>query len=253
MTQMAQGLRFTEVTQRRQRLEEIVLKAMINHADSREAAEQEIWEIVRKSLPLTWELLEPGRWYQDPIRILVDHVHSDARYANSIIAERAATDPKEPIPGMKPGSPRELQARADNITWLDERARKASPLQRRASMAAEAWSQRREAERVEWQKEQDELDRKRCEASYQNWMRRHGYEEIDGKPVKITAPFYIQVNHKPFWTVCVNEARGWIDRTEHEARFMELVISGVPDDGRPIEYYRRPEEIDALWKRAEAF
>jgi hypothetical protein len=30
------------------------------------------------------------------------------------------------------------------------------------------------------------------------------------------------------------------------------VISGVPDDGRPIDFYRRPDEIDALWKQAEA-
>jgi hypothetical protein len=245
MTRTAEAFQTAGVKTTRQRLEEITLRAMIKHASSREAAEKEIWEAVRKSHALTLELLES--WRHTPINILIDRVKMDAMTIGYCIA----ADRNAPVIGFKPNSARELRERSEYNAYLDAEIAKSTPLQRRAAMVAQAWSQREEAERVEWQREQDELDRKRCEASYQNWMRRNGYEEIDGKPVKITVPFYVQVNHKPFWTVTVNEARGWIDRTSQEARFMELVIAGVPDDGRPIEYYRRPEEIDDLWKRAE--
>jgi hypothetical protein len=33
-------------------------------------------------------------------------------------------------------------------------------------------------------------------------------------------------------------------------RFVDLLLSGVPLDDRPIGHYRRPEEINALWDKA---
>lgn len=246
MTRMAEALQAPEVKPARRRLEEIALKAMVRNASSKDAAAREIWETVRKSQTLTLALLEKVK--DGPIDWLMRDVQTKA----SMLHGDMTADKDEPVPGMKPNTRFEIAERHSRNAQIAANIRESTPLRRRAAMVAQAWSQREEAERVEWQREQDALDRKRSEASYKTWLRRNGYEEIDGKPVKITAPFYIQVNHKPFWTVCVNEARGWIDRTEHEARFMELVISGVPDDGRPIEHYRRPDEIDALWKQAEA-
>jgi hypothetical protein len=58
------------------------------------------------------------------------------------------------------------------------------------------------------------------------------------------------INGEPFWQVSTLLARQWQIRRERGARFVDLVLSGVPEDDRPIGHYRRPEEINALWDQA---
>lgn len=55
------------------------------------------------------------------------------------------------------------------------------------------------------------------------------------------------INNRPFWEVSTFDARQWQRRTASGAKFIDLVLSGVPEDDRPIGHYRRPEEINALW------
>lgn len=58
------------------------------------------------------------------------------------------------------------------------------------------------------------------------------------------------IEDKPFWEVSTREARQWQRRWHHRGLFLDLLLSGVPEDDRPIMHYRRPEEVDALWDQA---
>lgn len=58
------------------------------------------------------------------------------------------------------------------------------------------------------------------------------------------------IEDRPFWEVSTREARSWQRRWHHRGLFLDLLLTGVPEDDRPIMHYRRPDEIDALWDRA---
>jgi hypothetical protein len=58
------------------------------------------------------------------------------------------------------------------------------------------------------------------------------------------------IDNQPFWQVSTFVARQWQIRQAHGAQFVDLLLSGVPLDDRPISHYRRPEEINALWDKA---
>lgn len=216
MTQLGAALKDAGVRSARDRLEEIALKAMVDHAGSLYQAEEAIWERVRKDRILLDALLSP--WREQAIQVLVGTVPRRLGYNPAMGTGATMHIPSE-----------EHHGDAD------------TPLKKRAQMVSTAWDRKHKTELT---KERDaEIARLNAWRDLRD-IRRYGFQT--------TAAAHVQINEKPFWTVCVNEARGWIDRTEHEARFLELVIAGVPDDGRPIEHYRRPEEIDALWKQAAA-
>jgi hypothetical protein len=58
------------------------------------------------------------------------------------------------------------------------------------------------------------------------------------------------IEQQPFWQVSTFIARQWATRQAQGARFVDLLLSGVPLDDRPIGHYRRPEEINALWEQS---
>lgn len=60
------------------------------------------------------------------------------------------------------------------------------------------------------------------------------------------------VGDKPVWEVSAGAARKWLASQRVKWRTVELLIEGVPDDGRPISYYRKPEEVAALFAKAQA-
>lgn len=60
---------------------------------------------------------------------------------------------------------------------------------------------------------------------------------------------HIEIHGVPVWQVTAGTARAWLETQRRPLRCVELLIEGVPDDGRPIEFYRRPEEVAELWKR----
>lgn len=69
---------------------------------------------------------------------------------------------------------------------------------------------------------------------------------------KQTKASRFEIEGRPFWEVSTREARSWQRRWHHRGLFLELLLSGVPEDDRPIMHYRRPEEVDALWDQAYA-
>ena len=201
-----------EVRSARERLEEVVLKAMVDHAGSMSATETAIWERVRRDRSLMEALIYP--WKHRLMSDLLHQVRQDCLGYNPAVGTGATIH----IPSEDHNRP------AD------------TPLKKRAQIVSTGWDREHKGQ----------LTRER-DAEIARLTEKRAWRDA----WRATAAAHFVINDQPFWTVCVNEARGWIERTGHSTRFMELVISGVPDDGRPIEFYRRPEEIDDLWKQAE--
>lgn len=59
----------------------------------------------------------------------------------------------------------------------------------------------------------------------------------------------LTIGGEPIWNVSAKTARAWDNATGKMLRCVKLLIAGLPDDDRPIGYYRRPDEVDALWKK----
>jgi hypothetical protein len=55
------------------------------------------------------------------------------------------------------------------------------------------------------------------------------------------------IREKPVWQCSAGTVRAWLETEKRRWRAVELLIEGLPDDGRPIEYYRKPEEVAAIW------
>lgn len=58
------------------------------------------------------------------------------------------------------------------------------------------------------------------------------------------------IDGQPFWEVSTFKARQWQRHEAQGAKFLDLVLSGVPEDDRPIAHYRRPQEINTLWDQS---
>lgn len=67
---------------------------------------------------------------------------------------------------------------------------------------------------------------------------------------KQTKAATFEIEGRPFWEVSTREARLWQRRWHHRGLFLDLLLSGVPEDDRPIMHYRRPDEINTLWDQA---
>lgn len=60
----------------------------------------------------------------------------------------------------------------------------------------------------------------------------------------------MEIGGTPIWQLTAGTVRGWLGAQQRKHRTVELLIEGLPEDDRPIEYYRKPEEVAALWKAA---
>lgn len=87
----------------------------------------------------------------------------------------------------------------------------------------------------QWQAKQDEADRQHHE-HLAMWKR----TEIGD----------IEVHGTPIWKVTAGTAKAWLVQQRRPLRCVELLIQGVPEDGNPIEFYRRPSDVADLWKQA---
>ena len=54
------------------------------------------------------------------------------------------------------------------------------------------------------------------------------------------------VSGVPIWQVTPRTARLWAERQTKRWKIVEMLCDGLPDDGHPIEYYRKPEEVAGL-------
>lgn len=120
-----------------------------------------------------------------------------------------------------------------------------TPIERKAAkvvhLVQERELLRERAEREEDMRRQAELDRQHHEefvAHIEAW--------------KQTKASSFLIDNRPFWEVSTREARIWQRRWHHRGMFLDLLLSGVPEDERPIMHYRRPEEVDALWDQAQS-
>lgn len=212
MTQMAEALKKAGVDTVEDRLKKIALKAMIAHASDVDEAVNHIWSEVRKSPFLVQGLLKRNEW-QSPVRDLLKRVCKDLGHEIQLFYY--GFDPYA-RPTNKPVS---------------------TPLERRAQMVSASW----EAEVRAEMKAKLEAEQREKNARLDRQI----------AAFAATQAAHVKINDKPFWTVTANEAQRWTSRLTRETAFIEMVIEGVPHDGRPIEFYRTPEEIDALWKRSE--
>lgn len=57
------------------------------------------------------------------------------------------------------------------------------------------------------------------------------------------------VNGRPLGDVSATEARAWGGARRREARFVEIITHGIPDD-RPLRVYIKADEADLAFKRA---
>lgn len=131
---------------------------------------------------------------------------------------------------------RELRRRerAETLdTAVERKAAKVVQLVEQRELARE--KKEREAELVE-QARLNQLHREEFLARIEAW--------------KQTKASRFTIEDRPFWEVSTRDARTWQRRWHHRGLFLDLLLSGVPEDDRPIMYYRRPEEIDALWDQA---
>lgn len=120
-----------------------------------------------------------------------------------------------------------------------------TPQERRAGKVV-SLIREREAQEAEWE-HQEELARLARQKEENDRLLR---EQRDRWAATKASSFYVY--DRPFWEVSTFRARQWQRHTAQGARFIDLVLSGVPEDDRPIGYYRRPEEINELWERSFA-
>lgn len=115
-------------------------------------------------------------------------------------------------------------------TAVERKAANVVALIERRELAAEKKEREEELARIA---EQDRWNREELN----KWLRTKARElEIDGRP---------------WWQATPARARQWQRKQAHDARFIDLVLEGVPDDDkRPISHYRRADEVNALWDKA---
>lgn len=58
----------------------------------------------------------------------------------------------------------------------------------------------------------------------------------------------LTIGDKPVWQNSAGTIRAWLPTQKNKLLALEMLVEGVPDDGRPLEYYRTPEDVKAIWK-----
>jgi hypothetical protein len=183
------------------RLREIALKKMVEHAGNTFAARDAIWAEVQKDRTLLVTLFELG-WRRE-VSALMHRVRNEISYAQTMGALQR--------PIEKRGAAVVAAIRAE-----EEREE----------------AERRAEERA-WQAEKDR--------EHQEYLARWRATRIGS----------LTISEKPVWQCTPGTVRAWLDTEKRRWRTVELLIEGLPDDGRPIEFYRRPEEVEAAWANAD--
>lgn len=126
------------------------------------------------------------------------------------------------------------------LSYMENQATEKSPIIQKAMKINKNWKIReneaKKAGDAETQRVQARADK--------------NYREYLEAWTKIAAS-HVKVADKPFWEATANEIQAEITTHRHESAFLVQVIHGVPNDGRPIRFYRKPEEMNELWKRTE--
>lgn len=100
---------------------------------------------------------------------------------------------------------------------------------------AEREEERREQEE---QRRADRAEQARHDAEYQEYL----------ASWHKTPLFDVTISGKPFWEVSAGTVRAWLPTQRRKLRALEMLIDGLPDDGRPIEFYRTPDDVREIWR-----
>lgn len=60
---------------------------------------------------------------------------------------------------------------------------------------------------------------------------------------------HITINGLPVWQATAGTIRTWLSIEQRRHKTIERLIQGIPDDGRPIEFYRTPKEVMDIWRQ----
>lgn len=63
-----------------------------------------------------------------------------------------------------------------------------------------------------------------------------------------TPLFDVTIGGCPIWEVSAGTVRAWLPTQQKKLRAIEMMLDGIPDDGRPIGYYLQPADFMAIWK-----
>lgn len=113
---------------------------------------------------------------------------------------------------------------------IERRAAEVIQLNRAAGARYEAERAARERESIAAYKAEEERDA-------QKWLAKWRATKIGT----------LVISNKPVWQCSVGTVRAWLTTEKRRWATVEALIEGLPDDGRAIEYYRKPEEVAALW------
>jgi hypothetical protein len=131
----------------------------------------------------------------------------------------------------------------EDVASKDEKRELRTPLQRKGAVVVRDFRKQR-------QYEEDENRRSMAEyAAEQERQRQVRIAELHAR-WKATPIGGVQLGGTPVWQLTPGTVRTWLSAEQRRWRCIELLIAGLPDDGRPIEFYRKPEEVAALWKQA---
>ncbi len=129
----------------------------------------------------------------------------------------------------------------NSLTERSMATRKPTTTETRAMALAREHLERQARRRAEIEAE-DAAKQRKADEDYRAYLRSWQETEIGN----------LQVLGKPIWKVTPGVARAWLQTQRRPLRCVELLLEGLPDDGRPIEFYRRPADVKELWNRAGA-
>jgi hypothetical protein len=199
-TAISQAFAKAGVKTPKERLYDLALSAMVEHADDTMKAIEQVWEDVQKDAPMLVALFNPYGEYRSAIGHVFHRVKSDISLASQ---------KKESL------NPRQKKALKIVLREKEE--------------------QRREEE------EQRRIDREE--------QARKGQEYRDYLASWHKTPLWnVTIGEKPVWQNSAGTIRAWLPTQHKKLRLLEMLIDGVPEDGRPLEYYRTPADVKEIWK-----
>lgn len=199
MTAMKEALKKAGVITIEEKLQNIAIKAMVDHASSMEDTIDAIWKIISKDLTLMIGMFEIEK-------------HSSIRAL--LYRARNTISTKERKGTINSSTERRAIILVNNIKASDERIRQ-----------EELASQKAEQQKADLEY-----------ATYQEaWKNSYiGDCIISGVPV---------------WQVTPKTAKLWAERQHLRWNIVEALCEGLPDDGKPIEYYRKPNEVADIFRK----
>ena len=162
----------------------------------------------------------------------VEQIWAEVQEDRHLTAELFKLDYRRAISGL-------IYRVRNAITSAENAGQLKRKVERQAAAVFADWKREEDAEEAADRKSQAEHEAKQ-KLEYEAYLAKWRETKIGG----------IEISGMPIWQVSVGKARNWLATQKQRWRTVELLIEGLPNDGRPIEYYRKPDEVEALWQLA---